>query len=331
MAAPMFRSILFALSLGPISGAASAADPTALRINTFPTARSLPFYVGVEKGIFAKHGLAIDLEFTENSQSQRDGLAAGKFQIVHSAVDNALAMIDVAGKDVVIISGGDSGTNEFYVQSYVNSFADVRGHTLVVDAANTAYALQAKKLLARSGLKDSADYKVKEVGNGSLRLKAMMQDKENAAAILNLPFTVQAEAAGMKSLGRTTDLLGPYQAGGAFVMRDWARSNASVLERYIAAYVESLRWSLAPANRAAAVAMLVEKLKLAPALAERTYTLVAEPGFGFSTDAKFSMEGFRNALALRAEIEAKGSAPPPPERYIDLGYYENAMKLLDAR
>src|SRR5207248_7880074 len=121
----------------------------------------------------------------------------------------------------VIVSGGDSGTNEFYVQGYVKSFADVRWHALVVDAPNTAYALQAKKILRQHGLADGKDYVVKPVGNGSLRLKAMAQDKENAAAILNLPFSVQAEQLGMKSLGRTTDLLGPYQAGGAFVMRDW--------------------------------------------------------------------------------------------------------------
>ena len=48
----------------------------------------------------------------------------------------------------------------------------------------------------------------------------------------------------MKSLGRTTDILGPYQAGGAFVRRAWARDNATVLENYLAAFVEALRWSL---------------------------------------------------------------------------------------
>lgn len=326
-----WRPILLAFGLCFVAGAAGAAEPTLLRINTFPTARSLPFYAGLAKGIFAKRDLKIELEFTESSQNQRDGLSAGTFQIVHSAVDNALAMIDVAGKDVVIVTGGDSGTNEFYVQNYVKSFADVRGHALVVDAPNTAYALQAKKLLLQHGLKDGTDYAVKSVGNGSLRLKAMAQDKENAAAILNLPFSVQAESTGMRSLGRTTDLLGPYQAGGAFVMRAWAQANAAVLERYIAAYVESLRWALAPANHAEAVAMLVENLKLSPDMAERTYRLIAEPSFGFAPDAKFNLEGFRNVLALRAEIEAKGASPPPPDRYIDLSYYERAMKLVDTR
>ena len=95
---------------------AHAAEPTLLHVNTFPTARSLPFYVAVDRGFFARHGLKVELEFTESSERQREGLADGTVDIVHSAVDNAVAMIDVAKVDVVIVCGGDSGTNEFYVQ-----------------------------------------------------------------------------------------------------------------------------------------------------------------------------------------------------------------------
>jgi len=94
---------------------AHAAEPTLLHVNTFPTARSLPFYVAVDHGFFARHGLRVELEFTESSESQRQGLAGGTVDIVHSAVDNAVAMIDVAKVDIAIVSGGDSGTNEFYV------------------------------------------------------------------------------------------------------------------------------------------------------------------------------------------------------------------------
>ena len=129
----------FILGAGP-----AAAAETLVRVNTFPTARSLPFFVGVEKGFFARHGIKLEFEFTESSSAQREGLASGKFEVVHSAVDNAIAMIEVAKVDVVIVSGGDGGTNEFIVGRDINSFADIRGKALVTDAPNTAYALQAK-------------------------------------------------------------------------------------------------------------------------------------------------------------------------------------------
>jgi ABC-type nitrate/sulfonate/bicarbonate transport system substrate-binding protein len=305
---------------------AQAAEPIALHVNTFPTARSLPFYVGVDRGFFAKRGLKVELQFTESSERQREGLANGTVDIVHSAVDNAVAMIDVAKVDIVIVSGGDSGTNEFYVQDTVKDFADIRGKAIVVDATNTAYALQAKKILSQHGLRDGIDYSLNPVGNGQRRLAALLDDQNNAGAILNLPYSLQAAAKGLRSLGRTTDMLGPYQAGGAFVRRVWARDHADTLENYLAAFVEALRWSLAPSNRTEAVAMLVEKLKLPPDMAAQSLALMAEPGFGFARDAGFDMAGFNNVLALRAEVE--GGAPADPQRYIDLSYYDRAMKLL---
>jgi ABC-type nitrate/sulfonate/bicarbonate transport system substrate-binding protein len=309
-----------------VTATAPAAEPIVLHVNTFPTARSLPFYVGVDRGFFAKRGLKVELQFTESSERQREGLANGTVDIVHSAVDNAVAMIDVAKVDIVIVSGGDSGTNEFYVQDTVKDFADIRGKAIVVDATNTAYALQAKKILGRHGLRDGTDYSLNPVGNGQRRLAALFADNNNAGAILNLPYSLQAAAKGLRSLGRTTDMLGPYQAGGAFVRRVWARDHADTLENYLAAFVEALRWSLAPSNRTEAVAMLVEKLKLPPDMAAQSLALMAEPGFGFARDAGFDMAGFNNVLALRAEVE--GGAPADPQRYIDLSYYDRAMKLL---
>jgi tripartite-type tricarboxylate transporter receptor subunit TctC len=232
-------------------------------------------------------------------------------------------MVDVARQDVIIVTGGDSGMNEFFVQPYVRSFADLRGRIVVVDAPNTAYALQAKKILLKHGLQDGKDYVVKPVGRGELRLKAMAENKENAAAILNPPFTIQAEQMGLKSLGSTVDMLGPYQANGAFVQRAWAQAHPRVLERYIAAYVESLRWAMQPSNREASIALLMDKLKISRDVAERTQRMLADPARGFTVDAKFDPEGFKNMLALRAEME--GGPASAPQKYFDLSYYERAM------
>jgi ABC-type nitrate/sulfonate/bicarbonate transport system substrate-binding protein len=321
------RPFLFALGLSLVAGSAGAADPTPLRVNVFPGAQNLPLYAGLAQGIFEKYGLKVDLQFTPNSNDQREGLAAGKFEIAHAAVDNAIAMVELAKKDVIIVMGGDSSMNEFFVQPEIKSFADLRGKVLAVDAPNTAYAVLAKKILLNNGLK-AGDYTVKAVGGTALRLKAMTEDRDNhAAAILNIPFSIVAGQNGLKSMGRTVDLLGPYQANGAFVLRAWAGANGPALERYIAAYVESLRWALQPAHRAECVALLAKWLKISPEIAGQAYDLETQPKFGLTPDARFDLEGFKHLLALRAEIEGQwGGKPPSPERYFDLGYYERALK-----
>ncbi len=58
---------------------------------------------------------------------------------------------------------------------------------------------------------------------------------------------------------------------------------------------------------------------------------MAEPGFGFARDAKFDMAGFKNVLALRAEVESGNGSKmsADPAHYIDLSYYDQAMKLVN--
>ena len=315
--------LAFFLILG--AGPSGAAD--VLRVNAFAGATNLALFAGLAKGFFDKRELKVELEFTPNSDLQRSGLAAGKFEIAIAGVDNAVAMVELAGRDVVIVTGGDAGMNEFLVQPEIKTLADMRGKTLLVDAPNTSFALLGKKILLLNGLK-TGDYALKPVGGTAIRVKSLLA-KEGEAAIVNLPFSIDAKRQGVRSVGRAVDLIGPYQSSGAFVMRAWAKTNGPLLERYIAAYVESLRWAMRPENRAEAAGLLASRLKIGQDVALQTYDMLLEPGFGLQRDAKLDLAGFKTVLALRAEIEGQwGGKPPAPERYLDLSYYERAMKLV---
>lgn len=63
--------------------------------------------------------------------------------------------------------------------------------------------------------------------------------------------------------------------------------------------METLRWSLAPANREESVALLMSRLKLSNDIADRT---------------------------LRALSTCKVSATCSPEKYVDLSCYDRALK-----
>jgi ABC-type nitrate/sulfonate/bicarbonate transport system substrate-binding protein len=315
-----------------------AADPTtpgppgqaSLRVRVFPGVQNLPLFAGQAKGLLAKHGLEVDLQLTADSEGLRRGLAAGEFEIAHAAVDNAVAMVETAGVDVVVVMGGSDGLNELFVQPGITAVSDLRGKTVIVDAPNTAYALQLQKILLAHGLVAGRDYAVKPVGGTRQRMAAMRETKAYAASMLSPPFSILAERAGLRSLGLAVTVLGPYQATAGFVLRSWARDNAEILERYIRAYVEGLRWALAPANRVEAVTLLTERLEVAPDVAAATYRRAADPSGGLTRDARLDLEGFRAVLALRAELEgyADGTVPPA-DRYYDLQYYERALRGLD--
>ena len=120
----MSRALRLIAGLAMFAWTANAADPIVLHVYMQPMARALPFYVGVDKGFFARHGLKVELEFTKSSTNQRDALASGNADIVYLGCrQRAAAMVEAAKKDVVIVTGGDSGTNEFYVQDYIKEFS----------------------------------------------------------------------------------------------------------------------------------------------------------------------------------------------------------------
>jgi ABC-type nitrate/sulfonate/bicarbonate transport system substrate-binding protein len=283
------------------------------------------FFSAQKQGYFTKRGLAVEIQNTPNSDFLRTGLAKGEFHIAHAAVDNAVDMADVGKSDIAIIIGGDGGLNELIVQRDINSYEDLRGKTVIVDAPDTAYALLLYKMLEVKGLK-KGDYVVKVVGGSFKRYEVMVQDKSNAASMLNPPFSNRAINDGLKSLGSSVDVTGPYQAGGAFVLRSWGKANADTLVNYIQANVEGLRWALNPANKTDVVAMIAERLKLPLDVAAQSYAKAADPQKGFAKDAKFDMEGFKNVLKLRAVIlRTPGTDPSKPEKYLDLSYYQRAL------
>ena len=299
-----------------------------LRVNVFSVASNLPLLAGLERDLFARSGLAVELQYTPNSDLQREGLAAGKFEIAHAGIDNAVAMVELAKQDVVVVMGGDAGMNEFMVRAEIGSFADIRGKVLAVDAPNTSYALVAKKILKNNGLIEGRDYTVKAIGGTQSRSEALASTPELAAGMVSTPFSFILRERGLKSLGRVSDLLGPYQATSAYVMRKWAQENASVLERYIAAYIEAVRCAMNPANRVEMIKLLSDRFKLDAVTVEKTYEALMTPGFGMAVDARLDLAGFRNVLAIRADVDGKGEAVAAPEKYLDLSYYDRAAKSL---
>jgi ABC-type nitrate/sulfonate/bicarbonate transport system substrate-binding protein len=305
-----------------------------VRVGCYPTAKSLPLHVGINQGFFQDQGIRASLHFHDNSRLQRDSLANGNFDLIHIAVDNAVAMVEDDGLDVVIVLGGDSGMNEFFVQPEIQNFDQLRGKRIVVDAVDTAYALQAIKILADHGLTNGRDYVLDPVGRGAIRLEVMKRHRSAAGAVHNPPYSLQAEDLGFKSLGRTAELMGGYQASGACVMRTWAEANRETLVRYLTAYLQSLRWVRLPANRSYCEQLLCDELKLEPKIARRSLDQLLDTDFGFTIDAKIDRAGFANVLALRRMVisgKARSGHTPATDSMIDLSYSNAALQRLDVQ
>ncbi len=296
-----------------------------VRAKVFPGVQHIGLYAAHEQGFFAKRGLSVDIAFTRTSQELRDDLANGRIDVAQSAADNAVAMAEAAGKDVVIIAGGSNSMNHLFVRPEVNSFDDVRGKSVVVDAPDTAYAFLLYKILSLNGVQRS-EYKVYQGGGScNLRFEGIRSSAERVAVMLNLPCLLEAERQGFKNWGPASKFIGPYQGDGVFVMRAWARAHPDIVVKYLQASIEGLRWASAAPNKGQAAAIVVKYLKVDPEIAARSLELALPPNGGLDADARINPEGFRTLLRLREEMQP-GTPALKPEKYVDLTYYERALQ-----
>jgi ABC-type nitrate/sulfonate/bicarbonate transport system substrate-binding protein len=310
-----------------------AQSPSATKIRVLTLlGRPVQFAVAEKQGLFAKHGIGVETANKTNSDELRASLAAGEGDVAYLAVDNAVAMVELSHQDVVIVMGGEDSQNELIAQPEVKSIKDLRGKTLLVDAPNTAYALQMKKILFLSGMQAGKDYEMKAFGATPQRLAAMREHREFAGSMLGPPSSLAAKREGFVSLGSVQELIGPYQAAGFFSLRTWAQDHRDALIPFLAAVIEAQRWLMAPANKDQVIELWVKEYHLAPEVAAETYEVsISRPG-GFARDGRFDLDGFRNVLKLRAEVEGQWDGhPPSPDKYYDPAYYNSALAKIERK
>ena len=321
-----FKSSIAVCALLLCSGArAQTTPPQQIHVLTL-LGRPIQFVVADKQGLFAKYGLEVVNDNKKNSDELRADLAAGKGDVAYLAVDNAVAMVELAHQDVVIVMGGEGSQNELIAQPGIKTAADLRGKTLIVDAPNTAYALQMKKILSLSGLAPGKDYEIKPFGATPQRLIAMREQKDFAGSMLGPPVSLVAKHEGFVSLGSVQQLIGPYQAAGFFTQRAWAKDHHDLLIAFLSACIEAQRWLMNPANKQQVIDLLAAQNHLTPEIAAEDFEMSMTRAGGFAKDAQFDLHGFENVLKLRAEVEGQwGGHPPSPDKYYDPSYYQAAL------
>lgn len=284
-------------------------------------------------GFFAKHGLQIEIPRSAagGSEEVRSWLASGQLDLADYGVDNAVAMVENAGADVILVAATDYTPTELMVQPEIKSLADLRGKIVIVDAPNTQNALALKKILSNAGLQAGADYQMKEVGGTGARIAAMLKQKEYAATMASGQTAAQARHGGLVSLATTANIFGPMLRYGVFTLRQWARENSDVLTRYLAAHIEAQRWLLDPTNKEKVIDLILSQRKMPRALAAGIYEMDIGTN-GLAKDAAIDVQRFSNVLKFRAEVEGSwGGKAPAPERYYDASYHGKALALVNAK
>lgn len=304
-----------------------------LIVNTFPGAINLPLWVAAKQGMFARRELEVELVMTPNSVAQLTGLAAGTFDIAMTAIDNLVAYREKQGEVIAegdteffAFMGSDDAFLRLVVQPDIQSFDDLRGKILTVDAMTTGFAFVLRRMLA---LKEISEDEIEWLSTGGVlqRWQAMMEHPEQKGTLQVTPFDVLGAPKGHHILARASDILDAYQGlvGGTRIA--WAQQNAEALAGFIAAYLEAVNWCFEPDNRAESLDLITANMpQMSREVANAACEVFLDPVTGFQRDGSFDLPGIATVLDLRREF---GPAPDDlhdAAHYIDTTYLEMARE-----
>jgi ABC-type nitrate/sulfonate/bicarbonate transport system substrate-binding protein len=309
-----------------------AGDLPVVIVNVFPGGFNWGLYVGQDKGLFARHGIAVQVQGTPNSVSQMSDFSQGKFDIAMTAVDNIVAYVEGQGEapigpqpDFLAFMGSDSGFLSLVTSPAIKAISDLKGKTLSVDALTTGYAFVLYEIMHRNGLdKDKGDYDIVRAGGMVQRWNALRAGR-HAGTLLSAPYNIIAKNDGFTELLKATDAIGAYQGNVAAVRRPWAQQNSSKVAGYISGYRDSIAWLYEYANREEAIEILRRHLPQMPqAVAEASHAELLDPVHGFFRSGAIDPKGLNCVLELRSRYGSPAKLLSDPARYCDLGYGEDA-------
>jgi ABC-type nitrate/sulfonate/bicarbonate transport system substrate-binding protein len=289
-----------------------------LLVNVFNVDAGL--VVARARGFFAAAGLIVDVMVTPNSTDQMRGLSLGSWQIVSTAFDNVLGWSRREGAEIAAIAQVAQGiTLPVYVRPEIQTWEDLRGKPLAVDAVDTAYALVLRRILLAHGLKmERGDYTLLPKGATGHRLESMNQG-ETFAGVLNPPWDAKANAAGMKRFADQREILPDYPGGVFAVNRNWANENRDTLIKYLGAWDQGLQWAQDGKNQGEVIKLISEAEKMDEKSAANRLRQLPSNG-------RLNLAGLQAVLDLRVQF---GLTPPMGKdlaKYYDESFYNQTSK-----
>ncbi|MCH8269405.1 MAG: ABC transporter substrate-binding protein [Acidobacteria bacterium] len=325
---------VFAFLIPTVFLACTSVPPPETLVQIGGFSREPASLIAENKAFLQEEGIRMTYTRVNSSFELMQGFVDGQFDVIHTNADNVIAWaegqgLDQTPHDFIIFMGGRKGLlQRLVVGPEIESFDDLKGKTLAVDAYNTGYAPVLVYMLKQEGLTLEQDYEMKTVGGGRLRREAVKRG-EAVGGFMSLD--EELEQRGFYLLAQSDAYITSYARGVGAARRDWAEQNEDLLVRYIRAMARATDWLMDPQNKQEAIQVFREANPDAPEEAEEYYEESVHPDFGVMPRGEVDREGIQTILEIR-EVMGEMEAPlPSPDKYVEESYHRKAMASLGGR
>ncbi len=238
-------------ALACVSGAAritSAAAGSLVRANYSGISGAFaPVWIALDKGLFAKYGLNLDLRFIAPATATQ-GLLAKSLDIVNPGGEIVEAGLN--GEPVVYIAGIlTRAVMSLHVRPEIRSVADLKGKVLGVTLPGATTDFAARVLLQQAGLTPGKDVKLIYL-KGMPEIIAGMSQGNADAGIFTSPTTLKAKQAGFRELVNITEKNIPMIHAAFATTKDYMKAQRENVRRFLQGYLEGIKVARADAELA---------------------------------------------------------------------------------
>ena len=287
-----------------------------------------PLWVASKLGFFDRQGLDTQVVLVNGADKSTMALVGGSVYVSSGGTDTVVAAVE-QGADLASIGGIINGLTHYIMGGKkFKSFEDLRGANIGSSGLTSGTAFVLRRVLRAKGLEYPRDYNLINVGGSAQSFLSLIAGKIDAA-IIAVPLNYEAAALGHPIIAKVVDYIPNYQLTEVTVKRSWAEKNRPVVVRFMKGLVLAMRWMYD--NKEPAIEFLSKELKLKPEQARRGWEYYTENKI-WNPNAETNVEGVRTVIQISGERGVfKGGALPPPSKYLDHSYVEEALKELGRR
>jgi NitT/TauT family transport system substrate-binding protein len=224
-------------------------------------------WIAVDKGLFAKYDLDIELIYVAGSQAMQS-LLSGTTQIGIQGIEPVFR-VNVQGGDTVMILGlVTKPPFSIIVRPEIKDFRELRGKAMGITRYGSSTDLLLRLTLEKWGFKPETDVPILQMG-GVPPILAGMQSKRIFGGPLSLPTLARAKQDGYRELADVADLVPDYQVAGIVTRRAFLRQNTDAVRGFIKAIAEAT--AIFKQDPGSAKKVMKERLKIDdPVVVEET-------------------------------------------------------------
>ena len=221
-----------------------------------------PMWVAVDRGLFKKYGLEVNMLQVRNGQVSLTAVMSGDVQAFWPAVSSVLSGVSGGAKLGCIAHPFNKISRELIVRKDIESLAALREKIVGVQSIGGGFWLQTMIVLDRLGVDpDKNKLQMRVIGDEPTILQALLASNIDAAVITFASAAV-AKRAGLRSLANTADLKVPYQGVGICTRSDRIANSPDLMMRLVKGMIEGVVFIQDPRNKREVMEILRKHLRL---------------------------------------------------------------------